>query len=581
MEARNADMGRYRAKQMRMQLRAAAAAGGGGGQPRARAAGARGPRARDRERAGREGSASSRRGCSTGASATRPRSSPRAPTSSRRARRRWPTSRSSSTASWRSWCTSRPRTRAGRRARGTRSSDGRRPLRPDHVRRAGRARAVPASAQGAPRGEPQGGVGGARPRVLGLPHGGRLWQLHEARREAGRRRQDHLAGEGGGDAPRERRRGARRGGRRVQPRAHRGGRARLRRRRACDGALFTSQLGKLYEDPSKRSWFKLFRHMDDDDSGRITYAELAGLVREELKLSPRELPEVSLKAVWAALDRDGSGFLNAGEFGAFMRRGEREGAEGEKPPPPSGFDELIRPAHLEERRQLNRRLRQSLEEGTAASVRPSRAARRAHARGAREGGQARVGPRRGTRRLRAPARRALLPLGHAAAAAPAHLAHDAARRDARGRIAGAPAPAERAPVLGGGGRRRRRGRAVGRTAERDDAAAAAPAHLAVGARAESAAALDLRDYGGAATARRPPSPRRAPRALLPPAQRLVPFVRRACRQLGQFSHHGRFDAQGGSQPGSVFDQAASASRLAASVYPHHPSAEVPKVLGAL
>ena len=68
---------------------------------------------------------------------------------------------------------------------------------------------------------------------------------------------------------------------------------------AVDGVarLFVHKLTELYEDPSKRSWFKLFRHMDDDDSGRITYAELAGLVREELKLSPRELPEVSLKAV--------------------------------------------------------------------------------------------------------------------------------------------------------------------------------------------------------------------------------------------------------------------------------------------
>ena len=75
--------------------------------------------------------------------------------------------------------------------------------------------------------------------------------------------------------------------------------------------------------PTKVSWFRLFKHMDDDESGLISYSELAGMVREELLFGHKELPEKTLKAVWLALDNDGSGRLTAGEFGAFMRLGAR------------------------------------------------------------------------------------------------------------------------------------------------------------------------------------------------------------------------------------------------------------------
>ena len=63
--------------------------------------------------------------------------------------------------------------------------------------------------------------------------------------------------------------------------------------------------------------------MDDDGSGLISFMEFAGMVREELLLGPKELPEKELKAVWLALDSDGSGQLKVGEFGAFMNLGAR------------------------------------------------------------------------------------------------------------------------------------------------------------------------------------------------------------------------------------------------------------------
>ena len=62
--------------------------------------------------------------------------------------------------------------------------------------------------------------------------------------------------------------------------------------------------------------------MDDDESGLISYMEFAGMVREELLLGHKELPEKVLKAAWLALDNDGSGRLTAGEFGAFQSVGK-------------------------------------------------------------------------------------------------------------------------------------------------------------------------------------------------------------------------------------------------------------------
>ena len=78
------------------------------------------------------------------------------------------------------------------------------------------------------------------------------------------------------------------------------------------------------QDPnarSKRSWFQLFNHMDGDGTGRITYSEFEGGVRKELQFRPKELPDGALASVWAALDTDSTGFVGAGEFGAFMRKG--------------------------------------------------------------------------------------------------------------------------------------------------------------------------------------------------------------------------------------------------------------------
>ena len=85
---------------------------------------------------------------------------------------------------------------------------------------------------------------------------------------------------------------------------------------------FNARLVELCEEPSKRSWFKLFKFVDENDSGMICFNELQTMVRKQLGLPSSNVPERSLMALWVALDKDGSGLISAGEFGAFMRLGE-------------------------------------------------------------------------------------------------------------------------------------------------------------------------------------------------------------------------------------------------------------------
>ena len=86
---------------------------------------------------------------------------------------------------------------------------------------------------------------------------------------------------------------------------------------------FVKRIWELEPDPNKRSWYRLFKHMDDDGSGRITFPELVDMVRTELRLKPMQVPDATLKSLWVTLDEDGSGHIAAGEFGHFMKKGEK------------------------------------------------------------------------------------------------------------------------------------------------------------------------------------------------------------------------------------------------------------------
>ena len=88
---------------------------------------------------------------------------------------------------------------------------------------------------------------------------------------------------------------------------------------------FNAQIAFLELDPAKRSWYKLFKFMDSDGSGRVTYEEVRDMVRSEaggLRLGEDKLPEVRLQSLWRALDDDSSGYITVKEFGTFMKKGE-------------------------------------------------------------------------------------------------------------------------------------------------------------------------------------------------------------------------------------------------------------------
>lgn len=47
-----------------------------------------------------------------------------------------------------------------------------------------------------------------------------------------------------------------------------------------------------------RSFYRLFKHMDIDSSGRISFAEVVRMVRDELKLSSSEMPRHKIQGLW-------------------------------------------------------------------------------------------------------------------------------------------------------------------------------------------------------------------------------------------------------------------------------------------
>lgn len=85
--------------------------------------------------------------------------------------------------------------------------------------------------------------------------------------------------------------------------------------------MLNHRMEQIFLDPQARSWYKLFCHMDDDLSGKVSFHEFEDMIRNELKVSSEKLGMEQLRAIWKSLDEDGSGLITAGEFGHFMRIG--------------------------------------------------------------------------------------------------------------------------------------------------------------------------------------------------------------------------------------------------------------------
>ena len=97
--------------------------------------------------------------------------------------------------------------------------------------------------------------------------------------------------------------------------------------------LFNAQMEKLRPRDASGTggFYKLFKHMDADGSGRISFKELTRMVRDELQLGKEEMPLAKMHGLWRALDENESGFICSGEFGRFMRLRATEKSGGVDP----------------------------------------------------------------------------------------------------------------------------------------------------------------------------------------------------------------------------------------------------------
>ena len=94
---------------------------------------------------------------------------------------------------------------------------------------------------------------------------------------------------------------------------------------ACNARLY--ELTHELLEPSQRHWMTLFKKVDADGSGLISYDEFMALVRSQLRLSEGQFPSSLVQRMWVSLDTDGDCSISCGEFGAFMRLGEPRGED--------------------------------------------------------------------------------------------------------------------------------------------------------------------------------------------------------------------------------------------------------------
>ena len=75
------------------------------------------------------------------------------------------------------------------------------------------------------------------------------------------------------------------------------------------------------EARSQSCYFKLFRELDRDSSGLISYYEFKKMIRDVLKVPPSRMDDHEIDAMWRWVDWDTSGNIASGEFLRLMRCG--------------------------------------------------------------------------------------------------------------------------------------------------------------------------------------------------------------------------------------------------------------------
>ena len=72
------------------------------------------------------------------------------------------------------------------------------------------------------------------------------------------------------------------------------------------------------------AWLKVFKMVDDDDSGLLTYDELRHVVRRLFKVKKAVWSEEQIMALWCALDKDNSNSIARVEFGRMMKLADKD-----------------------------------------------------------------------------------------------------------------------------------------------------------------------------------------------------------------------------------------------------------------
>jgi Ca2+-binding EF-hand superfamily protein len=82
---------------------------------------------------------------------------------------------------------------------------------------------------------------------------------------------------------------------------------------------WTMELPHLKERDPSIAWLIVFKEMDDDSSGLMTYDELRAVIRRTFKVGAKTFSEDQIKELWCVLDEDDSDHINLVEFGRFMK----------------------------------------------------------------------------------------------------------------------------------------------------------------------------------------------------------------------------------------------------------------------
>lgn len=73
--------------------------------------------------------------------------------------------------------------------------------------------------------------------------------------------------------------------------------------------LMMRHLEEIEPEPSKRAWYKLFKDFDSNGDGHMSYDELIDMIRKQIKMPKKKLPEERIRAIWNMIDLDGDGWV--------------------------------------------------------------------------------------------------------------------------------------------------------------------------------------------------------------------------------------------------------------------------------